>query len=307
MLQFPKLKIGDTVGIVAPSRPIINIQKEIKNGIRNLEEMGFKIKFGKNIKNRLFYSAGTPLEKAEDINEMFLDSNVKAIIAATGGSSSNQILEYLNFEMIKNNPKVFIGYSDITTLLLSIYSKTNLITFHGPDVYEFSRITPEAKNFFLGLVCRDIDEVKFPQSMKIWKDGAGEGALLGGNILMSNGLLGSNYFPDYNKVIWFWEAVGLSPAMIDFHLRQFKNSGNLYKISGMIIGYLHDCSDKKYPEDNRPIKDIVLEVTKDYNFPIIKVDYFGHEVNSFYTFPLGINAIVDTYKTKFELLLDKNS
>lgn len=305
MLQPPKLKIGDTVGIVAPSRPIINIQKEIKKGIRNLEEMGFKIKFGKNIRNRLFYSAGTPLEKAEDVNGMFLDSNVKAIIAATGGSSSNQILEYLNFEMIKNNPKVFIGYSDITTLLLSIYRKTNIVIFHGPDVYEFSRITPEAKKNFLDLMCGNIDEVLFPQSMEIWKDGAGEGVLLGGNILMSNGLLGSNYSPDYDKAIWFWEAVGLSPAMLDFYLWQFKNSGNLHKISAMVIGYLYDCSDKKYPEDNRSIKDIVLEVTKDYNFPVIKVDYFGHEVNSFYTFPLGINAIVDTRKTKFRLLLDK--
>lgn len=298
----PRLKIGDTIGIVAPSRPILNIEKEIREGIKNLEELGFKVKLGKNINKRLFYSAGTPMEKADDIHEMFLDNNVKAIIAATGGSSSNQVLERIDFNAIKNNPKVFLGYSDITTLLLAVNSRINLVTFHGPDVYEFSRLGEEPKNFFIDLVCGETKEIEYPKAMEVWKNGVAEGKLVGGNILMSNSLLGSTYSPDYNQVIWFWEAVSLSPAMIDFNLWQFKNSGNMSKISAMVIGHLHDCEDKKYPEDNQPIKDIVLETAKDYDFPIIKVDYFGHEVIDFYTFPVGVKSLVDTHALRFKLL-----
>jgi len=111
--------------------------------------------------------------------------------------------------------------------------------------------------------------------------------------------LGTNYAPIYNKKILFWEEVGESPASLDQKLNQFKLSGNLKNISAMVIGNLSECIDKKYKEDNRPINDIILELTKGYDFPIIKVPYFGHDVSNFYAFPIGVNSEIDTKTNEF--------
>jgi len=296
------LKSGDTIGIVAPSRPILLIKREVDKGIMNLRKMGYKIKLGKNLEKRLYYSAGTPKEKADDINSMFRDKKVRAIICATGGSSSNQTIQYLDFDLIKRNPKIFLGYSDITTLLLCLYKKTKLITFHGPDAYEFFHLSKEAASFLFDILSTGKNEYVYPKKMKVLKKGKGTGKLIGGNTLMMNALLGSKCSPDYRNSILFWEAVNLSPAMIDFRLNEFKLSGNFKDVSGMVIGYLSDCQDKKYPEDNRSIEDIVLNITREYKFPIIKVDYFGHDILNFYTFPVGIKASVDTEKKEFKLI-----
>lgn len=296
------LQPGDTIGIVAPSRPIYPYQKEIYEGIENLKKIGFNVKTGKNLEQKLYYSAGTPEQKADDINEMFRDKEIKAIICATGGSSSNQILDLIDFNLIRENPKIFLGYSDITTLLLAIHSKTGLITFHGPDAYEFFHISKDAQNFFLDLTSGRENTYSYPKGMRVIKHGKAGGKLLGGNILVMNALIGSSYFPDLNSNILFWEAVNLSPAMIDFKLNELKVAGILDKISGMIIGHLSECTDKKYPEDDRSLDEIILEITKKHTFPIIQLDYFGHDIDNFYTFPIGINSQIDTEKFSFEIL-----
>jgi len=296
------IKPGDTIGIVAPSRPILLIKKEIDKGIMNLRKLGYKIKLGKNIRKRLYYSAGTPKEKADDVNAMFKDKEVKAIICATGGSSSNQTIPYLDFDIVRKNPKIFLGYSDITTLLLAINAKTELITFHGPSVYELSHLDSNALNFLLNLISEREESYAFPKKMAVIKSGKAEGKLIGGNIMVFNSLVDSNYCTPSQKSIFFWEEIGESPAMIDFRLNELKNRGFFEKISAMVVGHLSKCKDKKYPEDNRPIKKILLETTKKYKFPIIKVDYFGHDILDFYTFPIGIEASVDTGKKEFKLI-----
>jgi len=301
-MKAKPLQFGDTIGVIAPSRPIYPYQEEIYQGIENLRGLGFKIKIGKNLEQKLYYSAGTPEQKANDINKMFSDKEVKAIICATGGSSSNQTLNLINFNLIKKNPKIFIGYSDITTLLLSIYKKTGLITFHGPDAYEFFHISQKAQDSFLNLMVGGTNNYVYPKGMRVIKPGKAEGNLLGGNILVMNALIGSEYFPDFDNAILFWEAVNLSPAMIDFRLNELRIAGIMDKISGMVIGYLSECTDKKYLKDNRSIDEIILEITKRYNFPIIQVDYFGHDITNFYTFPIGVNSKIDTKNLKFEIL-----
>ncbi len=137
------------------------------------------------------------------------------------------------------------------------------------------------------------------------KDGIVSGILLGGNLLSTNSLIGTPYSPDYTNSIWFWEEVNECPAKVDFYLSKFKLSGNLNKIKAMIIGHLSGYGDKKYPQDNRDITDIILELTKGYNFPIIKTQTFGHEIAKFYTYPIGIVANLDTgYQT---LTFDESS
>lgn len=299
MIKPERLKVGDTIGIIAPSRP--TNRKEILPCIKILEARGFKVKFGENIYKKSYYSAGSAKERASDLNTMFKDKKVKAIMCATGGIVSNQLLDLINYETIKKNPKIFIGYSDITVLLLAIHKKTGLITFHGPNLHSL-KLTKEAEDFLFDLLMGKKSQYYLPFEMEIIKKGKAKGKLLGGNIHSIDSLLGTKYTPTYNKKIWFWEEIGESPASLDQKLNQFKLSGNLKKISAMIIGNLANCIDKKYKEDNRPINEIILESTKEYNFPIIKVPYFGHNVSNFYTFPIGVTSKINTKTNEFKII-----
>lgn len=292
MIKPERLKVGDTIGIIAPSRPVD--KKKVLMGIKILESRGFKVKLGKNLYKKSYYSAGTAKERVSDLNAMFKDKEVKAIICAAGGISATQIIDLIDYEAIKKKPKIFLGYSDITVLLLAIHGKTGLVTFHGSTLHGLRRLSKSAKDFLFDLLMGKESQYSLPLKMEVIKKGKANGKLIGGNIHLSNSLVGTEYSPKYNNSIWFWEESGENPASLSQKLYQFKLSGNLDKISGMVIGNLAGCVDKKYKEDNRPIKDILLEVTKEYSFPIIKVPYFGHDVNNFYTFPIGIDAEIDT-------------
>lgn len=302
-MKMNTLKKGDTIGVIAPSRPIYNIKNEIEDGIAEIEKFGYIVKRGKNLDKQLFYYAGTVEERVSDIHEMFSDKKVKAIICAAGGASSNQLIEYLDFNLIKKNPKIFIGYSDITALLLPIFKKTKIQTFYGPTVRGFSSLTDEAKKFNVNLFEGKNKNFNYPQPYKILKNGKARGELVGGVLTVFNSLLATPYMPDLNGKILFWEEVGTCPAMIDFSLQELKLSGVFKKIKGMVVGHLSDCVDKKYPQDNRSIDDIILERTKDFDFPIIKVDYFGHDVKNFLTIPIGAEAVIDTDKQIFSVSL----
>lgn len=302
MIKPNKLKIGDTIGIIAPSRPITHIKKEMDDGIKLLEARGFKVKLGKNLDKKSYYSAGSAKERADDLNAMFRDKSVKAIICATGGITSNQILDLVDYEAIKRNPKIFLGYSDISTLLSPIHKKTGLVVFHGTDLCDLHTLSAGARDFLFDMLMGKRGQYCLPAEISVIKRGKARGRLLGGNLVLNNALLGTKYSPSFNKAIWFWEEAGECPAALDHALHQFKLSGNLDKISAMVIGNLSDCVDKKYAEDNRPIEEIVLELTKGYDFPIIKVPYFGHDTSDFYTFPIGAIAEIDTTRKEFKIL-----
>jgi len=150
-MKINTLKQGDIIGIVAPSRPIYNIKKEISEGIKNIQSRSFLVKESKFINKKDYYSAGTAEQRISDLHDMFTDKNVKAIICATGGATANQLLEDLDFNLIKSNPKIFMGYSNITALLLAINKKTDLITFYGPNIRELSSLTKNAQNFIFNM------------------------------------------------------------------------------------------------------------------------------------------------------------
>ncbi len=290
------LKQGDTIGIVAPSRPIYNIKKEISEGIKNIQSRGFLVKESKFLNKKDYYSAGTVAQRVTSLHEMFSNSKIKAIICATGGASASQLLEDLDFELIKKNPKIFMGYSDITTLLLSINKKTDLITFYGPTIYEFSFLSEDAQNFIFNMFEGKIKIFNYPKIGRAIKPGKANGKLIGGLLSRFNSLLGTPYMSSLSGKILFWEELGMSPAMIDLELQQLRLAGVFGKISGMIVGHLSDCIDKKYPKDNKSMDKIILERTNGFSFPIMKVDYFGHDINNFYCLPIGGRAFMDTSK-----------
>ena len=296
-----KLKRGDTIGVIAPSRPLWNILREVDLGLKRLKKEGFKIKKGKNISKHLFYSAGTVQERVDDLHAMFLDKTIKAIICATGGSSSIDLLDKIDYEIIKNNPKPFIGYSDITALLLSIEKNRKNIAIHGPNAYELSYLDEISFRQFINLLTNPGEEIELPSQMKVFKNGKKDGEIIGGNITLINGLLSSRFLPSFDGKILFWEEIGETPAMISFKLRELEISGKLKKLNGMVIGHLSDCVDKKYPKDNRDIRSIVLEIFLEYDFPIIQVDYFGHDIKNFCSFPLGKKCEINSEKKIFRI------
>ncbi len=277
------------------------MENQFNKGVDFLKNHGFKVKVGKNaLNNTLKYSA-TPQEKAEDMNSMFADKEVKAIICSQGGANSNSILPLLDFEIIKNNPKIFLGISDITVLLNAIYQKTGLVTFHGNDVmwgFGAEHTDYDEQEFVDRLVKGKIGEVKHNSKWKCIKEGITEGVLIGGNLNCLNKLAGTKYQPDFEAKILLLETFDESnaPDDVEAELSRLKQMGVFEKIKGLWIGYYNHKSKIPYEE-------IVMNVVKDYDFPILKCDDFGHNTPNT-TIPIGIKIKLDATNKQI-VLLDK--
>ena len=211
---FPeKLKKGDTIGVVAPSNPIVgdNVE-EVEKARKIVEKDGFKVKYSKNLFSNTYGYSATPEEKANDINEMFSDNEVKMIWCAKGGENSNCIFEFLDFDLIKDNPKIFCGYSDITSLTNIITQKTGLITFSGTN---FKTIATDETDYSYKEALRsfvyDYDKIIKPpkEEYVTIKDGKAEGELIGGNLSLIRGLVEGRYKVDFTDKILFLEELGI--------------------------------------------------------------------------------------------------
>jgi muramoyltetrapeptide carboxypeptidase len=288
-----------TVGVIAPSRPVYTRQTELSAGLEILKGWGVNTILSKNLHVHDYYSAGTKEQRANDVNQIFANNDVDIVICATGGITSNQILNLLDYKKIKENPKPLIGYSDNTNLLFAIYKKTGRPTYYGPDICELHNLNQETLESYRSFLQKS--KLELPSEFSIIKEGKGSGKLIGGNLFAICGLLSTNHLPKLSGEILFWEDCRMSPAHIDFHLNELKLSGKIEKLSGMVIGHLEECIDKKYSQDNKPLKEIVNCVFEDYNFPVIQVNYFGHEINNFQIIPIGFECFIDTNKKVFAL------
>ena len=290
--MFEKLKKGDTVGVIAPSSKIDEDDLEvINNSVLLMESTGLKVKFGKNaFKKTLEYSA-TPQEKAEDINAMFADKEVKLIFCVSGGFNSNSVFEYLDYEVIKNNPKPLCGFSDSTSLENVIYSKTGVITFNGPTFKALtSWATPYAyeevvKRFMKGDMSLGQDDDEYITI----KEGQAEGILVGGNLSLTNEMACGNYSIDFTNKILFIEEFCLEtpPEGVSNYLYHMKQNGVFDKIKGIWVGNY---------DGSVALEKILLDVLEDkYDFPIIKSNNFGHTEKKT-VIPVGGKARIDTSK-----------
>lgn len=292
----PILSKGDTIGIISPSLQTYGESKKINEAVSWLKKNGFKIKFSENINSKNFGSAGTRYQRANDINSFFADSEVKAIFCTIGGDTANQTLDLLNYKMIASNPKPIIGYSDNTNLLLGIYSQTGLETYHGPNLIQIPTITKTSQQQLIQILSGNYNQKIC--DFEIIKPGIAKGKLLGGNLFIINNLKSTVYSPNYNGAILFWEDINEGLGSLEYQLYQLHLSGILGKISGMVIGHIVQTKQG----DIRPYKDIIMELTKQYNYPIIKTNCFGHSVKRFFTFPIGRNSIIDTNCQLFQLI-----
>lgn len=296
-----KLNIGDTIGVVAPSDPIIgeNVD-EIMLAKKKVEEKGFKVEFSKNLfSNSLGYSSSAK-EKADDINYMFANKDIKMIWCAKGGENSNCTFEYLDYDLIKENPKIICGYSDITSITNIITAKTGIVTFSGTN---FKTIATDETDFsFNEAIKRFVDcdtNLGKPQDYKVLKKGVATGKLVGGNLSLIRGLVEGKYKIDFNDKILFIEELGFEtgPCLTYNYLYYMKQNGVFDKISGLWIGnYNH--------ESNISLEQIVFDVIGDkYNFPIIKSNNFGH-IEEKIVIPIGTNAKIDTDTEEKIILLE---
>ena len=292
MIVPDKLKKGDIIGVVAPSNPIIgdNIE-EIKKAKEIIEADGFRVKFSENLFSNTNIYSGTAREKAEDINNMFADKDVKMIWCAKGGNNSNSTFEYLDFDIIKNNPKIICGYSDITSITNIITEKTGLITFSSTNFKTIA--TDETDYSYKQALNRFVQgSLEFGQNdFKIIKNGEAEGKLIGGNLSLIRGLVCGKYKVDFTDKILFIEELGYEtdPAMVSNNLYYMKQNGVFDKIKGLWIGnYEH--------ESGIALEKIVLDcIEEKYNFPIIKSNNFGH-IEKKEVIPIGTKAKIKNGK-----------
>lgn len=296
-----RLVKGDKIGIIAPSSPVTeNKLEDINNSITLMEGSGFEIVFGKNVfKNTLGYGA-TAKEKAEDINKMFANTEIKAIFCVTGGANSNSTFEYIDYELIKQNPKILCGFSDSTSITNMITEKTGLVTFNGATFKALTSWDTEyaykqvINKFVLGK--KELEEQD--DEFYTIKEGVAEGTLIGGNLSLTANLSSGKYSIDFtDKILFIEELVSESDAeMVSNHLYKMKQNGVFDKIKGIWVGNY---------EGEISLEKILLDTLEDkYKFPIIKSNNFGHTEKKM-VIPIGTKARIDTTKEiKIELLED---
>src|SRR4051812_43937138 len=282
-----RLAAGDTVTLVAPANATFNTV-DLQIAHESLEALGFKVKVGAHLLDRHGYLAGDDKARADDINKAFADSSVAAVHAIRGGWGSARLLPHLDFDTIRRNPKVIIGYSDITALLLSMHAKTGLITFHGPigmgrwdsyslDYYKRVLFNGEQVTYSnkQGLSDRNaLTQIEF--RTQTITPGKARGRLVGGNLTVMTTILGSPYLPDWQNTILFTEDVGEDYYRIDRMLTQLKLAGVLEKIKGFVFGGCSECGPGNGNFAALTLEEIFLDHVKPLGIPAWQGAVIGH-------------------------------
>ncbi len=296
-LKPQRLKKGDTIGIVAPASPMERRDK-LSAAIRYLEHEGFKVKTGQSVNRHYGYLAGTDEERAEDINQMFCDGEVRAIFCLRGGYGSPRLLNLIDYKAISENPKIFAGYSDITALSAAIFSKTGLLTFSSPMVVsDMADPDPYSMTILWDMLMNPVESriVKnFPKHRrKLLRHGAAEGLLMGGNLTLLTGLVGTSYLPDLSGSMLFFEEIAEEPYRIDRMLAQLEHAGVLSNAAGLIFGRFNNCQPESSP--SLSLSQVLAHYANKLvpGVPVMQGLSYGHIPNK-YTLPFGAKATLQT-------------
>jgi muramoyltetrapeptide carboxypeptidase len=251
VLRPPRLKPGDTVGLVSPGSPVAE-PLSVQLAQESFEAMGLRVKLGRFARERRGYLAGRDEERAADLNAMFADRGVDAVFALRGGWGSARILPAVDFDLIRRNPKVLLGYSDITALLNAVYARTGLVTFHGPmgvsswpayPLEYFRRLLFGAEAVeFANPVSTGGDLVQRENRVQTITPGTARGRLVGGNLAVLSALIGTGYVPDWRGSILFLEDVDEGIHRVDRMLTQLGLAGVLGQLRGFVFGKCTNCT-----------------------------------------------------------------
>jgi muramoyltetrapeptide carboxypeptidase LdcA involved in peptidoglycan recycling len=331
MILPPLLRPGDTIGIVSPAWGGAGaFPHRLERGIQQLERLGYRVVVGEHARNQSGWVSDTPENRAADLQALFADPQVRVIISAIGGDHSCQALPLLDFDLIRRNPKIFLGYSDIHVLTVAIYQQTGLVTFNGPAVLTDFAENPRMLDYTLEHLFRVLTRAEPPgriQPADAWteefldwatqkdllrprqmqpspgwtwlKPGHGDGKLIGGCLETLQHLRGTPYWPDFTDALFFWETSEEkpSPQTIDGILMDYENMGVLGQIRGMLVGRPIYYTEAEKQELNQ----VILERTKKYNFPIVTGMDFGHTA-PLLTLPVGVRARIHARERSFEII-----
>lgn len=301
-IKPPRLKPGDTIGIISPAGATYREEDLgiVEDAVRGL---GLIPKTAPHALDRYGYLAGRDRDRATDINTFFADTEVAALMPIRGDWGSARVLPYLDYDVIRQHPKIMIGFSDITALILGIYSQTGLITFHGPhgltawqsDQIELFRHilfdggTVAFQNPLLG---SDHDRLmRVRGRIQTLAPGQARGKLIGGNLSVISGIVGSPYMPNVDGAILFLEDIGESPYRIDRMLTQLKLSGVLNQLSGFIFGQCTTCTPGN-DYGSLTLEDILRDHIQPLGIPAWSGAWIGH-VEPLWTLPIGVDVVIN--------------
>ncbi len=331
VLKAPRLRPGDTIGVVSPSwGGAGTFPHRVERGIAQLEALGYAVKLGRHALNCRGFVSDEAQNRVKDLHDLFQDPTVGLILAAIGGDHSCHLLPLLDIELIRHNPKPLVGFSDVTVLNIAIWQATGLVTFNGPalltDFAEYPKVLEYTQHSFLRAVTEstpvgrvtpaadwteefldwstqaDLERPRALTASGGWtwlKPGFGEGVLVGGCLESLQHLRGTPFWPDWSEAIFFFETSENkpTPAAVDALLMDYENMGVLQHLRGMLVGrpmrYSHD--------EKAQLREVILERTRRYDFPIVTDMDFGHTSPQL-TIPIGCRARIDTASPTFEIL-----
>ncbi|HLX75102.1 MAG TPA: LD-carboxypeptidase [Terriglobales bacterium] len=307
-IKPPALRPGDTVGIVAPGSPIK--RDLLLAGCEGLRRLGYKPLYNDSILDRDLYFAGSVTRRARELEEMFERDDVRAIICARGGYGTNYLLEELDLAKLKRHPKIFVGYSDVTTLLTWFTNAAGLVTFHGPMVTK-DLAAPRGlhlASWNAALTAASAWELNFPpgSEVKVLLEGSAEGTLYGGCLSMLAASLGTPFEIATRDTILFMEDVAAKPFQVDRMLMQLKLAGKLETVRGIVFGEMLDCAQPGVEQDYT-LEEVVTRVLRDLNIPIAYGLRSGHVTRENITLPLGVRCSLEAKKNGVRLRLLESS
>jgi len=306
VLKPQKLRKHDVIGLVAPASPPSKPEK-IDSGVRYLESMGYRVKVGRHVRDVHGYLAGTDKQRAADLDAMFRDPSVKAIFVLRGGYGLHRILHLLDYRAIRQNPKIVVGYSDLTALQLALWRKIGLVTFSGPmaAVEMCDGMDPYTEEHFWRVLTSTakIGPLVGPagRPARPMKEGRGTGTLLGGNLSVLCTLLGTHYCPSWQQVLLVLEEVGEEPYRIDRMLMHLFHAKVFSSISGLALGQFIDCQPQDTSKPHFTVEQVLEHFTHDLRLPVVADLAYGHLPKKL-TLPWGLRARIDGTRGRIELL-----
>ncbi len=297
LIKPERIRPGNKVGLVNPATAAFE-SEPIEIMIEALKSMGLEVVLGNNYYNRHGYFAGTDADRASDLNTFFRDSNIRMIFAR-GGWGSARVLPLLDYDAIRSDPKVLLGYSDATALLTGVHAKTGLVTFHGPSPLNrfsaeyFRRVVMNGEQVTM-INPTDITEdtlVQTENRVQTISGGKASGRILGGNLTVLTAIMGSSYLPDWENSILFLEDVNEAVYRVDRMLTELSLAGVLNKIRGFVFGRCTECQpDNSY--GSLTLEQVLAEHINPLGIPAFSGSMIGH-IEQQFTIPLGIDVEID--------------
>ncbi|MEJ2492985.1 MAG: LD-carboxypeptidase [Ignavibacteriaceae bacterium] len=296
-IKPPRLKSGEVIGIISPASSVQD-PSLLNKGVRYIENNGYRVEVGKSVDKIKGYLAGDDEERTDDLNQMFKNKNVKAIICVRGGYGSGRIIDKINYKLIRNNPKILVGYSDITALQMAISKKTGLITFAGPMLAsDFAdRMNPESEDFFWRLITskKKIGRLSFADNNKLpaINKGSAVGRIIGGNLSVLSSLIGTPYFPELKDKILLMEDIDEIPYRIDRLLNQMRLNNVFKQVKGILLGRFVDCYEHDPEKKTLTLGEVMEDYLQDLKIPVIYSFPHGH-IKEKITVPFGIKVKIN--------------